>query len=63
MLCYRESGLPYLVVDAGGGTVDLVVHKKEGDALREVHPGTGGLCGGRVVDGILLDVNFSIVLK
>lgn len=51
-----ESGLPYLVVDAGGGTVDLVVHKKEGDALREVHPGTGGLCGATFVDDAFLAV-------
>ena len=46
---------PYLIVDCGGGTVDLVVHAKtanEGStfALREMAPGSGGLCGGTFVD-------------
>jgi hypothetical protein len=41
---------PYLVVDAGGGTVDLVVHEKQGDQLRELSKGSGGTCGGSYVD-------------
>jgi hypothetical protein len=60
-LC-RRDGEPYLIVDCGGGTVDLVVHAKkyvevEEDgrkgmefSIHEVAPGSGGLCGDTYVD-------------
>lgn len=37
----------YIVVDCGGGTVDLTVHELDNDTgvLRELHKGTGGPCG------------------
>ena len=36
-----------MVVDCGGGTVDLTVHELDNDTgvLRELHKGTGGPCG------------------
>ena len=37
------------VVDAGGGTVDLVVHRRNNNTIREVVPGTGDLCGGMIM--------------
>ncbi|KAK3714630.1 hypothetical protein QZH41_012080 [Actinostola sp. cb2023] len=42
----------YLVVDCGGGTVDLTVHELDTKAgtLEELHKGTGGACGGTGVD-------------
>lgn len=42
----------YLVVDCGGGTVDLTVHELDIKAgtLEELHKGTGGACGGTGVD-------------
>ena len=50
-----REGKPYLIIDCGGGTVDLIVHAKDLSAdgkfsLREVAPGTAGLCGGTFVD-------------
>ena len=36
-----------MVVDCGGGTVDLTVHELDSDTgvLKELHKGTGGPCG------------------
>lgn len=36
-----------MVVDCGGGTVDLTVHELDNDTgiLKELHKGTGGPCG------------------
>jgi hypothetical protein len=52
-----------MVVDCGGGTVDIVVHRKEGGdddtkelRLREVAKGTGDCCGGTVVDAGFLEL-------
>ncbi len=57
-LQYRGEGQPYLIVDAGGGTVDLVVHQKKmvQGRLRtkEVSQGSGDLCGGTYVDKAFL---------
>ena len=54
---YLDHGDPYIVADLGGGTTDIVVHAhgllqnaKAGHLLREVVPGSGGLCGGSHVD-------------
>ncbi|KAG0580943.1 hypothetical protein KC19_4G212100 [Ceratodon purpureus] len=49
----------FMVVDCGGGTVDLVVHEKLGAAptlsLREVQPSSGDYCGGSRVDDAFFD--------
>ncbi|GAQ79452.1 Molecular chaperones HSP70 [Klebsormidium nitens] len=45
-----QDNEPYMVVDAGGGTVDLVVHEKRGEGLGELEMGSGGTCGGSYVD-------------
>lgn len=49
-----------LVLDAGGGTVDIVVHEKLGDGaeVREVTRISGGLCGSSYVDDSFFDFLF-----
>ncbi|XP_045204275.2 heat shock 70 kDa protein 12A-like [Mercenaria mercenaria] len=46
-----KAGTKYLVLDAGGGTVDITVHEvmSNGD-LRELHKASGGAWGGTKVD-------------
>jgi len=39
------DGESFLVVDAGGGTVDLTSHKLVGEMLKETTVGTGATCG------------------
>ncbi|XP_019623427.1 PREDICTED: heat shock 70 kDa protein 12A-like [Branchiostoma belcheri] len=49
----------YMVVDCGGGTVDVTVHKVRDDgSMRELHRPTGGPWGGTKVDS-----NFSNLLE
>ncbi|KAK3247189.1 hypothetical protein CYMTET_43303, partial [Cymbomonas tetramitiformis] len=60
LYCEKQSqklgiglGNSVMVVDCGGGTVDLVTHKQSEEdptRLREVARGTGGMCGGTFVD-------------
>ncbi|XP_052238530.1 heat shock 70 kDa protein 12A-like [Dreissena polymorpha] len=51
-----QSGKKYLVVDAGGGTIDMTVHEVcFGGALKELHKATGGAWGGTMVDTAFLD--------
>jgi molecular chaperone DnaK (HSP70) len=45
------AGTKFMVVDAGGGTVDLTVHEKTDHGLREVVPGSAGKCGSTYLDG------------
>ncbi|XP_012946684.1 heat shock 70 kDa protein 12A [Aplysia californica] len=46
-----EPGTKYLVVDAGGGTIDVVAHKIRKDGrIRELFRATGGAWGGTVID-------------
>lgn len=46
-----EKGQKYMVVDLGGGTADITVHKKTADGtLEELYPATGGPLGGISVD-------------
>ena len=42
----------YVVVDCGGGTVDLTVHELDVNSgtLKELHRGTGGACGATGID-------------
>ena len=46
-LVFLAGQTNYIVVDCGGGTVDLTVHELDNDTgvLKEVHKGTGGPCG------------------
>ncbi|XP_014783162.1 heat shock 70 kDa protein 12A, partial [Octopus bimaculoides] len=46
-----EPGTKYLVIDAGGGTIDVVAHKVRRDGrIRELFRATGGAWGGTVID-------------
>jgi len=57
MLCPIPTGI-IMVVDVGGGTTDIVVHKKTTDdgsfSLRETIKGAGGCFGGTHVDAAFL---------
>ncbi|XP_060064403.1 heat shock 70 kDa protein 12A-like [Ylistrum balloti] len=45
------SGFKYLVLDAGGGTIDIAVHEVQSDgSLNEIHKACGGDWGGTKVD-------------
>ncbi|XP_062390754.1 heat shock 70 kDa protein 12A-like [Sardina pilchardus] len=47
----QKPGTQYIVVDCGGGTVDIAVHKVlEGGFLKEIHKASGGDVGGSNVD-------------
>ncbi|XP_060077648.1 heat shock 70 kDa protein 12A-like [Ylistrum balloti] len=46
-----KSRLAYMVVDLGGGTLDITVHQRQEDkSLKELHAATGGAFGGNSVD-------------
>jgi len=45
-----KNGTVYLMVDAGGGTVDLTLHKIEDNKLRELTIRSGAKCGSTVID-------------
>lgn len=46
-----EPGARYMVVDAGGGTIDIIVHEVARDGrLEEIHAANGGDWGGKSVD-------------
>ncbi|XP_028289637.1 heat shock 70 kDa protein 12A-like [Parambassis ranga] len=48
----QSPGTQYIVVDCGGGTIDITVHKvMEGGALTELHKASGNDLGGQNVDG------------
>ncbi|XP_069130064.1 heat shock 70 kDa protein 12B-like [Argopecten irradians] len=45
------SGSKYLVLDAGGGTIDITIHEVQRDgSLKEIHKANGGDWGGTKVD-------------
>ncbi|XP_069131206.1 heat shock 70 kDa protein 12B-like [Argopecten irradians] len=45
------SGSKYVVLDAGGGTIDITVHEVQRDgSLKEIHKANGGDWGGTKVD-------------
>ncbi|XP_063324930.1 heat shock 70 kDa protein 12A-like [Pelmatolapia mariae] len=47
----QASGTQYIVVDCGGGTIDITVHEVlEGGALKELHKASGNDLGGQTVD-------------
>ncbi|XP_069130594.1 heat shock 70 kDa protein 12B-like [Argopecten irradians] len=46
-----SAGSKYLVLDAGGGTIDITVHQVQEDgSLKEIHKANGGDWGGTKVD-------------
>ncbi|XP_078325404.1 heat shock 70 kDa protein 12A-like isoform X1 [Crassostrea virginica] len=46
-----KSGSKYMVVDAGGGTIDITVHEVQNDrTLKEIYKANGGDWGGTKVD-------------
>ncbi|KAI5740813.1 hypothetical protein M8J76_007491 [Diaphorina citri] len=49
----RDEGCCYMVVDCGGGTVDITVHQlsRKHGSLRELHKASGGACGSIGIDG------------
>lgn len=54
-----SPGNQYLILDAGGGTVDITIHEVlEGDRIKELHKPTGGPWG-----GIYLDHEFFNILE
>ena len=44
------EGENFMLIDAGGGTVDITVHRLTGGQLREVVRGSGAMCGATMVD-------------
>ena len=49
-------GTSFMVIDCGGGTVDITVHEVlEGGGLSEIAEGTGGMYGSTYVDHSFLD--------
>lgn len=54
-----SPGIQYIVVDCGGGTIDITVHEiQENHYLKELHKASGGGWGGNRVDE-----NFSAFLR
>ncbi|XP_075561523.1 heat shock 70 kDa protein 12B [Pelecanus crispus] len=54
-----SPGIQYIVVDCGGGTIDITVHEiQENYCLKELHKAAGGGWGGNTVDE-----NFTDFLK
>jgi molecular chaperone DnaK (HSP70) len=44
------DGVVFMVIDAGGGTVDITVHKVENKKLKELTVRSGGWCGSMSID-------------
>ncbi|XP_052225821.1 heat shock 70 kDa protein 12A-like isoform X2 [Dreissena polymorpha] len=59
-----KSGSKYLVLDAGGGTIDITVHEVcFGGKLKELFKATGGAWGGTMVDKAFLDFLADLIGK
>ncbi|XP_052674336.1 heat shock 70 kDa protein 12A-like [Crassostrea angulata] len=57
-----KSGAKYMVVDAGGGTIDITVHEvQENGTLKELHKANGGDWGGTKVDAAFTSLLADIV--
>ncbi|KAH3833639.1 gamma-aminobutyric acid receptor subunit alpha-6-like isoform X2 [Dreissena polymorpha] len=51
-----KAGKTYLVLDAGGGTIDITIHQVcAGGNLKEIHRASGGDWGGTMVDEAFMD--------
>lgn len=51
-----SDGKSYIVVDAGGGTIDIIAHKIEKGKIRELAPARGGPWGSTFVDEEVLKI-------
>ncbi|XP_053390534.1 heat shock 70 kDa protein 12A-like [Mercenaria mercenaria] len=55
-----SEGTKYVVLDAGGGTVDITVHEVVSDGVKEIKAASGGGWGGTMVDkafgGFLVEI-------
>ncbi|XP_033726267.1 heat shock 70 kDa protein 12A-like [Pecten maximus] len=59
-----QSGSRYLVLDAGGGTIDITVHEVvKGGLLKEIHAANGGDWGGTKIDDAFEDFVETVVGK
>lgn len=59
-----QTGAKYLVVDAGGGTIDITVHEVQNNGtLKEIHKANGGDWGGTKVDASFRNLLSEIVGK
>ncbi|KAH3788759.1 hypothetical protein DPMN_166907, partial [Dreissena polymorpha] len=59
-----KSGSKYLVLDAGGGTIDITVHEVSfGGKLKELFKATGRAWGGTMVDKAFLDFLVNLIGK
>ncbi|XP_076072083.1 heat shock 70 kDa protein 12A-like [Mytilus galloprovincialis] len=57
MLQTIKSGMKFMVIDLGGGTADITVHRcQKYETLEEVIPPSGGPWGGTAVDQAFLDL-------
>lgn len=45
-----EEDENFMVIDAGGGTIDITIYKKQGETLMQKHKASGGAAGGSYVD-------------
>ncbi|XP_060083671.1 heat shock 70 kDa protein 12A-like [Ylistrum balloti] len=61
---FKGSTSKYMVLDCGGGTVDITVHEKQLDgSLKEVHEASGGPWGGKYVDEKFTEMLVNLVGK
>ncbi|XP_052674624.1 heat shock 70 kDa protein 12A-like [Crassostrea angulata] len=59
-----KSGEKYIVVDAGGGTIDITVYEvRENGSVKELHKANGGDWGGTKVDELFTSLLVNIVGK
>uniref|UniRef100_A0A8W8L3S8 Heat shock 70 kDa protein 12A n=1 Tax=Magallana gigas TaxID=29159 RepID=A0A8W8L3S8_MAGGI len=59
-----KSGEKYMVVDAGGGTIDVTVHElKDDGSVKELHKASGGDWGGTKVDALFTSLLADVVGK
>ncbi|KAH3736870.1 heat shock 70 kDa protein 12A-like isoform X2 [Dreissena polymorpha] len=59
-----QPGHKYLVLDAGGGTIDITIHEVcDGVQLKELYKATGGAWGGKMVDNAFLDFIAALIGK
>ncbi|KAK3577061.1 hypothetical protein CHS0354_003148 [Potamilus streckersoni] len=59
-----QTGSKYMVLDAGGGTVDITVHKvMPTGKLKEIHKASGGAWGGTQVDEACKQFIISLIGK
>ncbi|KAL3878196.1 hypothetical protein ACJMK2_030564 [Sinanodonta woodiana] len=59
-----EPGSKYVVIDAGGGTIDMAVHEiQQSGKIKELYKASGGHWGGANVDKAFIDLISEIIGK